>query len=90
MELKKSDVVITDGGSIQEECYFLGKKTIIWRNATERRYALNRNMFLSNLDVSDSLKFIHDSNLISNEKYKLDVSPSQEIVGYLIELFSKR
>lgn len=90
VELKKSDVVITDGGSIQEECYFLGKKTIIWRNTTERRYALNRNMFLSNLDVSDSLKFIHDSNLISNEKYKLEVSPSQEILGYLIELYGNR
>jgi len=90
VELKKSDLVVTDGGSIQEECYFLGKKTIIWRNATERRYALNRNMFLSNLDVSDSLKFIHDSNLISDKKYKLEVSPSKEIVGYLTELYSKR
>ena len=90
MELKKSDVVITDGGSIQEECYFLGKKTIIWRNATERRYALNRNMFLSSLNESDSLKFIYDDNFIRDEKYKLEVSPSQEIVGYLIELYVKR
>ena len=46
-EIKKSAFVITDGGSIQEECYLLGKSTIIWRKTTERKYALNKNMFVS-------------------------------------------
>ena len=43
-EVASSAIVITDGGSVQEECYFLGKKTLIWRKETEREYALADNM----------------------------------------------
>ena len=85
-ELKKSNLIITDGGSIQEECYFLGKKTIIWRKTTERRYALNNNMFLSGFDSEEALKFISSDNFKSEETFKSEISPSQEIIDYLIEI----
>ncbi len=85
-ELKKSNLIITDGGSIQEECYFLGKKTIIWRKTTERRYALNNNMFVSGFDSEESLKFISSDNFKSEEIFKSEISPSQEIIDYLIEI----
>tara|TARA_B100000900_G_scaffold204809_1_gene173635 strand:+ start:575 stop:1639 length:1065 start_codon:yes stop_codon:yes gene_type:complete len=85
-ELKKSDLIITDGGSIQEECYFLGKKTIIWRKTTERRYALNNNMFVSGFDSEEALKFISSDNFKIEESFKSEISPSQEIIDYLIEI----
>ena len=83
-ELKKSNLIITDGGSIQEECYFLGKKTIIWRKTTERRYALNNNMFVSGFDSEEALKFISSDNFKIEETFKSEISPSQEIIDYLI------
>jgi len=79
-------LIITDGGSIQEECYFLGKKTIIWRKTTERRYALNNNMFVSGFDSEEALKFISSDNFKIEESFKSEISPSQEIIDYLIEI----
>ena len=82
-ELKKSSFVITDGGSIQEECYFLGKKTIIWRLTTERSYALNSNMFISKLDIEKSLKFLRLKEVEIIPSTLKDIEPSNEIINYL-------
>lgn len=81
--LKQSKLVITDGGSIQEECFYLGLTTIIWRNATERPYALNNNMFISNFDVAKSHDFVLD-NVNKQFKFKFTGElPSAEIYKYL-------
>lgn len=85
-ELKKSEIVITDGGSIQEECYLLGKKTLIWRNLTERGYALDNNMFISHYDIDNSLSFIN-SNVTSTYNKNLNLKPSEEILYYLEDNF---
>lgn len=82
-KLKKSKIVVTDGGSIQEECFYLGSTTIIWRKKTERPYAMNENMFISNFDINKSFDFIMD-NL--DKKYtpkSLETSPSVEIYNFL-------
>lgn len=44
--------VITDGGSIQEECARIGVPTLLWRDATERGDGLNQNVVLSGYDDS--------------------------------------
>ena len=81
-ELKTSYLVITDGGSIQEECFYLGKNAIIWRGVTERPEALNKNMIISDYDNDEILNFI--KNLENNVSYsKTTSSPSDEIVDYL-------
>jgi UDP-N-acetylglucosamine 2-epimerase (non-hydrolysing) len=86
--LAKADVVITDGGSIQEECYFLGKKTVIWRKTTERVYALNNNMFISEFNIDESLNFIFNNKNFSIKNINY-LKPSQEIFDYLNNLFFK-
>ena len=80
-KIKKSSFVITDGGSIQEECYYLGKNTIIWRNTTERPFALNKNMLISNYSVTKSQKFLL-KYIDTNYKPKETVKPSEEIIKY--------
>ena len=82
--IKKSELVITDGGSIQEECFFLGKKTLIWRKATERDYALNNNMFISNFNIKKSLDFIY-KKFDTNSEVKLNIKPSEEILEFINE-----
>lgn len=86
-ELKRSELVITDGGSIQEECYFLGKKTLIWRKTTEREYALNKNMLISNFDHKKSLDFVLRRYENLSQKNN-SIKPSQEILNLLNENFN--
>jgi len=86
--LSKADVVITDGGSIQEECYFLGKKTVIWRETTERVYALNSNMFISKFNIDESINFIFNNKNLSTP-HLMSLKPSQEIFDYLKNLVFK-
>ncbi len=44
--LNACEFAITDGGSIQEECYYLNKPCLILRNRTERKEGLGENAFL--------------------------------------------
>ncbi len=82
-EIATSSLIITDGGSIQEECFYLGKKTLIWRKETERKYALNRNMFISNLDIDSSINFINNNNEAVNNNKIFENKPSIEIIKFL-------
>ena len=83
-ELKKSKIVITDGGSIQEECFYLGNTTLIWRQTTERPYALNDSMYISSFDIEKSYEFIIN-NIDKNRNYLThNYSPSEEIYTYLL------
>jgi UDP-N-acetylglucosamine 2-epimerase len=50
--LAAAPLVVTDGGSIQEECARLGVPTLLWRARTERPDGLNTNIVLSRYDPS--------------------------------------
>lgn len=82
-ELKKSSFVITDGGSIQEECYFLKIPAIIWRKYTERPYALNDNMLVSKFDTDRTYQFIDDNINKFLTVEELRFNPSEEIYLFL-------
>lgn len=79
--LNKSEFVISDGGSNQEECFYLGKPCLLLRNETERKEGIDKNVVLSNFDE----KVIND--FINNyQKYKFKMisdkqSPSKMIVN---------
>ena len=85
-QVKKSAFVITDGGSIQLECYLINKPTVIWRKTTESEYALNENMFLSKLDVQKSIQFIEENINKKITAKKNNYKPSEEIFNYLKEV----
>jgi len=48
--LNKAALVVSDGGSNQEECAYLGKPVLLLRNATERCEGLGDNVVLSRFD----------------------------------------
>lgn len=48
--LNKAKFVITDGGSIQEEAYYLGRPCLLLRRYTERNEGLGENAVLSDFD----------------------------------------
>jgi len=83
-EIYNSKVIITDGGSIAEECSILGLNTIIWRDVVENKDYLNHNVILSNYKKEKIYDFL---NNMKKNKIPLDKSqsPSQEFVEQFIK-----
>jgi UDP-N-acetylglucosamine 2-epimerase (non-hydrolysing) len=59
--LHSAHFVVSDGGSNQEECYYLGKPVILLRQSTERQEGLDENCVLSRYDpqvIDEFLKHV--------------------------------
>jgi len=83
--INNADYVVTDGGSIQEECAYLDKPCLIARDRTERMDGLGANAVIWDFDGGRLEKFF---SLVNKETEKADItdySPSKEIVDRLIE-----
>jgi UDP-N-acetylglucosamine 2-epimerase len=76
--------VITDGGSIQEECSLLGVPTLLWRGATERPDDLERNTVLSDYAISTAKEFIDEHQKWRHEPNLPQHSPSEQVLDTLI------
>jgi len=79
-----AEFLMTDGGSNQEECFYLGKPCLLLRMATERDEGLDENVLLSGYsdDLIDS--FVLDYSRYEREPLDLGESPSKLIVDYLV------
>ncbi len=82
--IKNSEFVITDGGGNQEELYFMGKPTLLFRTATERPDELGVTAVLSNLDNKTIEDFMDGYEKYIQDRVTIDVSPSTEIVDRLV------
>lgn len=87
---KDSEFLITDGGSNQEEMYYLGVPCLLLRNVTERIEGLGENVVLSRLDKKVIIDFIKN---YKKYKTKAIVSslcrPSRIIVNEILNLCAK-
>jgi UDP-N-acetylglucosamine 2-epimerase (non-hydrolysing) len=79
--VRQSEYILTDGGGLQEDAFFLGIPTIIHRKVTERQDGIGFNAELSGLDTKKVTEFL------KNHKNKRDlrrtietVSPSQIVI----------
>jgi UDP-N-acetylglucosamine 2-epimerase (non-hydrolysing) len=86
--LQKAKFIVTDGGSNQEECYYLGLPTLILRNYSERQEGLGENAML----YKGNYNLIRDFCL-NYESYRRESligvdykSPSSIVVDYLTSL----
>jgi UDP-N-acetylglucosamine 2-epimerase (non-hydrolysing) len=82
--LCRAPFVITDGGSIQEECALLGVPTLLWRLRTERADGLGANVVLSGYDDDVIRAFLRDHERLRRRPDPLEVSPAAEIVDVLL------
>jgi UDP-N-acetylglucosamine 2-epimerase (non-hydrolysing) len=78
--LKKSLFVVSDGGSNQEECYYLGKPILLLRNATERPDGLNENCLLSYYSIEKIKFFLENYSIMNKAQKNFEVSPSRKIL----------
>ena len=77
-------LVVTDGGSIQEECALLGVPTLLWRDRTERPDGLGANVVLSHYDGPTIDRFLADPQGLRRPPASLTASPSEQILDVLL------
>lgn len=79
-----AEFVVTDGGSNQEELFYLGKPTLLLREATERREGLGGNAVLSKLDPDRITEFCANYAAYRRPPVAADASPSEVICDWLV------
>lgn len=82
--VKQADCIITDGGGLQEDSYFLGIPVIVHRGRTERQEGIGFNASISLMNVSKVADFLNnhrDKNEFAGLRSK--TSPSKVVVDYL-------
>lgn len=84
--LLSSNFVITDGGSNQEECYYLGKPCLLLRKTTERTEGLSINVIISKYNKKIIRNFIKNYQKFKLNTLNIKTSPSEVIVDYLEDL----
>lgn len=81
--LAAAPFVISDGGSIQEECALLGVPTLVWRDRTDRPDGLGDNVVLSHYDPAIVRGFVHDPDRYRRRPCGPEFSPSAQILAEL-------
>lgn len=83
--LAAAPFVITDGGSVQEECAMLGVPTLLWRDRTDRRDGMGANVVLSHYDPGIVRDFLADPGRYRRSSRIPATDPSALILGVLSE-----
>lgn len=79
--LASAPFVITDGGSIQEECALLGVPTLLWRKASERGDGIGKNIVVGGYDQAVIARFLREHERLREPAFGSDASPSAEILS---------
>ena len=83
--ISKAEFMLTDGGSNQEEAFYLGIPTLILRNYTERIEGLEENVLLMKGSLETLDYFLHNYKKYQRPEYLSEVTPSSIIVNRLLE-----
>ncbi|OQX48816.1 MAG: hypothetical protein C3L25_11955 [Candidatus Sedimenticola endophacoides] len=78
--LEGARFVISDGGSNQEECFYLGIPVLLMRNASERTEGLGENCILSHYDEAIVHEFLENYEKHRIGKRTYSISPSEIVI----------
>jgi len=82
--VKNADYIVTDGGGLQEDAFFLGVPLIVHRERTERQEGLGENASISHMDVSKVADFLdHHPSKQQFQSLTTEISPSRIVTNYL-------
>lgn len=82
--------VITDGGSNQEELYYMGKPCLIMRKTTERREGIGENAVLFNGNMEQITSFGQEFHRYEIPVSEPEKSPSEVIAKHLTAMCGKQ
>ncbi len=83
--VENCDFLITDGGSNQEEAFYMGKPTLLFRKTSERPEGIDENIVLSNYDMNVINDFAVNFGVYRRNEIILDISPSKIVCDALTE-----
>lgn len=83
--LRRAPFVVIDGGSIQEECAYVGVPTLLWRDHTERPHGLGANVVLSAYDPTVIEPFLADPEGFRTAPDGEAANPSEDILQVLLD-----
>jgi len=81
--IARAPFVVSDGGSIQEECALIGVPTLVWRKRTERADGIGDNIVLSEFDDTIIDNFLSNFDNLRRPPSELSATPSVQIVDIL-------
>jgi UDP-N-acetylglucosamine 2-epimerase (non-hydrolysing) len=87
--MKRADFVITDGGSNQEECSYLGLPCLILRTNTERVEGLGENVLLMGDDIGKMDYFMNNIDSYRKQKKEHKHNPSKVIADKIQEILAE-
>jgi UDP-N-acetylglucosamine 2-epimerase len=82
--LQAAQFVVTDGGSIQEECAYLGTPCLLFRKRTERKDGLGENVCLSGLSPAILRAFAREYPRYRRPPANVEKRPSDVCIDFLI------
>lgn len=85
---QESEFIMTDGGSNQEENYFLGKPCLLLRNTTERKEGLGKNVIISHFNSETIDEFAQNYKKYETRPIFMTISPSDIIIDNIQEYAS--
>ncbi len=80
--------VVSDGGSNQEECYYLGKPLLLLREVTERQEGLGANAVLSRFEPEVIRKFLDGYETLAKSPVQQQTSPTDIIIDACSDFYS--
>ena len=84
--VRRSDYIVTDGGGLQEDAFFLGIPAIIHRKVTERQDGLGFNAELSELNTKKVESFLNNHKNKNDLRRSIEsISPSQIVVDTFLQ-----
>lgn len=88
--IASTEFLVTDGGSNQEESYYLGIPCLLFRSETERTEGLGRNVVLSAFEPG-----VIDDFVANHARYRFppvtpSISPARVVVDHIVELAGPR
>ena len=83
--LSEAEFIITDGGSNQEECFYLGIPCLLFRSETERLEGVGENVVISKFDPTIIEDFVCNYKSYRRKPVSEQFSPSRFIVDKLKE-----
>jgi len=81
--LRNAEFIITDGGSNQEECFYLGTPCLLFRSETERMEGLNANIVISKFNSEIIRDFVANYKSYRRKPVSENISPSHLIVDQI-------
>lgn len=80
-----SEFLVSDGGSNQEECFYLGKPCLLLRKATERQEGLGRTTVISHYDATTVEHFLSNYKNLIQSPLVGTLSPSEIIIEHCLK-----